>query len=106
MTFRLSFRAFMVNIRYNENRKLNGIIYVQTIAHPRFSGQAARNLRMFKNLCGTESYKNVVVLTTSWDLVSKELGQKREAQLKSQTLLMEAHALCSTIGRSNKPTKF
>ena len=39
---------------------------------------------MFKNLCGTESYKNVVVLTTFWDLVSKELGQKREAQLKSQ----------------------
>jgi hypothetical protein len=39
---------------------------------------------MFKNLCGTKSYKNVVVLTTFWDEINEELGQGREAQLKGQ----------------------
>ncbi|KAF8699742.1 hypothetical protein AX14_000905 [Amanita brunnescens Koide BX004] len=70
--------------RYNANRKLNGLIYVQTMAQPRFSRQSARNLKMFRNLCGAENYKNIVVLTTFWDMISEELGQRREAQLKSQ----------------------
>jgi hypothetical protein len=38
---------------------------------------------MFRGLCGTAAFKNVVVLTTFWDRVSKDEGVRREAQLKS-----------------------
>ena len=38
---------------------------------------------MFQKLCGTETYKNVVVLTTFWDQVGEEIGAKREEQLLS-----------------------
>jgi len=38
---------------------------------------------MFRALCGLESYKDVVVLTTHWDQVPTHEGVKREAQLKS-----------------------
>ncbi|CAA7267406.1 unnamed protein product [Cyclocybe aegerita] len=70
---------------YDENRKLNGLVYLQRISDPRFGGQSTRNLRMFRNLCGTEAYKNVVVLTTFWDqLPSEEEGVKREGQLKTR----------------------
>ncbi|KAJ3571774.1 hypothetical protein NP233_g3529 [Leucocoprinus birnbaumii] len=70
---------------YDEDRKLNGLIYVQRISDPRFSGQSGRNLRMFRNLCGEGGYKNVVVLTTFWDKVTDiEEGKTREEQLKSK----------------------
>lgn len=39
---------------------------------------------MFQKLCGTETYKNVVVLTTFWDQVGDEVGGKREEQLQSK----------------------
>jgi len=39
---------------------------------------------MFRNLCGTETYKNVVVLTTFWDNAGpKEQAVEREKELKS-----------------------
>jgi len=39
---------------------------------------------MFKGLCGSENYKNVVVSTTNWDrVVNKEEGDSREAELKN-----------------------
>ena len=39
---------------------------------------------MFRGLCGAETYKNVVLLTTHWDQVSNQEGVKREDQLKSK----------------------
>ncbi|KAJ6537016.1 P-loop containing nucleoside triphosphate hydrolase protein, partial [Mycena capillaripes] len=69
---------------YDEKRKLNGLIYLQRISDPRFGGQSVRNLRMFRELCGTDCYKNVVVLTTFWDEVNETQGAMREAQLKSK----------------------
>ncbi|KAJ7511404.1 lipoxygenase [Mycena galericulata] len=71
---------------YDSKRKLNGIVYLQRISDPRFGGQAARNLRMFQELCGAGSYKNVVILTAFWDRVERKEGRKREQQLKSQFL--------------------
>ncbi|KIM43890.1 hypothetical protein M413DRAFT_370839 [Hebeloma cylindrosporum] len=70
---------------YDQERKLNGLVYVQRVSDPRFSGQSSRNLRMFRELCGKAAYKNVVVLTTYWDQLSThEEGVRREAQLKSK----------------------
>jgi hypothetical protein len=37
---------------------------------------------MFRNLCGEENFKNVVVLTTFWDSVSNKEGEEREEQIK------------------------
>ena len=62
---------------------MNGLVYLQRISDPRFSGQSGRNLRMFKGLCGSNHYKNVVVLTTFWDKMTKEEGVQREEQLKT-----------------------
>ncbi|KAF5388966.1 hypothetical protein D9757_005041 [Collybiopsis confluens] len=73
---------------YDNKRKLNGIIYIHSIASTRFGGQSVRNLTMFKNLCGAETYKNVVILTTFWDdKSSRRLGESREAELKTNFCL-------------------
>ena len=84
-TYCPSFCILRITIRYDKDRKLNGLIYVQRISDPRFGGQSARNLRMFRNLCGEGGYKNVVVLTTFWDKVTnKEEGRMRETQLQTK----------------------
>lgn len=71
--------------RYDKDRKLSGLVYLQRISDPRFGGQAKRNLKMFRNLCGAETYKNIVVLTTFWDKVANEReGAQREEQLKNK----------------------
>ncbi|KAF8627094.1 hypothetical protein AX15_004545 [Amanita polypyramis BW_CC] len=69
---------------YDKHRKLNGLIYLQRISDPRFSGQSRRNLLMFRNLCGTKAYENVVALTTFWDQVSNQEGVKREQQMRTK----------------------
>ncbi|KAK2466550.1 hypothetical protein APHAL10511_001412 [Amanita phalloides] len=70
---------------YDTHRKLNGLIYLQRISDPRFGGQSSRNLKMFRHLCGTRAYENVVVLTTFWDqLPNEQEGAKREEQLKTR----------------------
>ncbi|KAK2466551.1 hypothetical protein APHAL10511_001413 [Amanita phalloides] len=69
---------------YDKGRKLNGLIYLNRISDPKFGGQSRRNLTMFRNLCGTEAYENVVVLTTFWDKVSGAEGEEREEELRTK----------------------
>jgi chromosome segregation ATPase len=38
---------------------------------------------MFRHLCGTDAYPNVVVLTTFWDSVSNVVGTNREEELRT-----------------------
>ena len=44
-------------------------------------GSPLKHLKMFQNLCGTEALKNVVLVTTMWDLVGEEDGYNRENEL-------------------------
>ena len=71
-------------VRYDLNRKLSGLIYVQRISDFRFCGQSAQSLRIFQELCGPAAYKNVVILTTFWDEVPTDVGVMREEQLESR----------------------
>ncbi|KAJ4480259.1 lipoxygenase [Lentinula aciculospora] len=69
--------------KYDKKQKVSGLVYLHRMSDPRFGGQATRNLKMFQNLCGTNAYRNIVVLTTFWDRVSMLEGAKREGQLQS-----------------------
>ena len=64
---------------------LTGILYVQRITDVRMSGTPHRNLRMFGELCGDKSARNVVLLTTMWDKArSLKEVENREAGLKER----------------------
>ena len=43
-----------------------------------------RNIRMFYEMCGTNSLQNVVIVTTMWDKVTEKEGSQREEELKSE----------------------
>ncbi|KAJ4480258.1 P-loop containing nucleoside triphosphate hydrolase protein [Lentinula aciculospora] len=75
---------FMIN-EYDQHRKLNGAIFFHRMSDPRFGGQSRRSLRIFRELCGAATYKNVVVLTTFWDKVNETEGETREEELMSNS---------------------
>ena len=70
--------------RYRNNVKLAGVLYLHPISVVRLSGTPLRNLAVFRGLCGHDSLKNIVLVTTMWDEVQDEsIGSKREEELRS-----------------------
>ena len=71
-------------LRYDNDIKLAGIIYLHRITDNRMIGNPHRNLRMFGELCGDHaSIKKIMLVTTMWDKVQLELdtGVRRETEL-------------------------
>ncbi|KAG9251955.1 P-loop containing nucleoside triphosphate hydrolase protein [Emericellopsis atlantica] len=64
--------------------QLNGVIYLHRIIDPRMSGSALRNTRMFRKLVGSNGFKNVVLATTFWDVVTEKVGAARERELRNE----------------------
>jgi hypothetical protein len=56
------------------------------ISDRRFSGIAGRNFKIFRELCGETSLKNVVLVTNMWGEVSHDVGETRERELASKFL--------------------
>ena len=75
--------------RYGKKSQLTGFVYVHRISDTRVGGTSQRNLRMFRKLCGTDSLKNVVIVTTMWDKVTPEEGLEREQELLSSDNLFK-----------------
>ncbi|KAI6158652.1 P-loop containing nucleoside triphosphate hydrolase protein [Pisolithus thermaeus] len=93
--------AFLV--QEEEHSMLAGLIYMHRISDTRMGGTARRNLRVFHKLCGQDSLKNVVVVTTMWDKVTLEEGERRERELQSsetlfKPLLDEGAVMCRHDG--------
>lgn len=47
-------------------------------------GISTRNFKMFRQLCGDSTLKNVVLVTTMWDAISQAVGEAREAELRDE----------------------
>jgi hypothetical protein len=52
-------------------------------------GTAVRNVEMFRQVVGNAAARNVVILTTKWELAKPELGESREAEMKKDPLFFE-----------------
>ncbi|KAF8988244.1 hypothetical protein BDQ17DRAFT_1374205 [Cyathus striatus] len=56
------------------------------IVDNRLGGLSRRNFQMFRSLCGDTSLRHVIILTTMWDLVSSDVGEAREDELRNKDL--------------------
>ena len=70
--------------RYEEGKKLSGLIYMHPITETRIGRRSRYNLQMFKKLCGDETLGNVVVVTTMWSSVREDTGLLRLQQLRDE----------------------
>lgn len=69
-------------ILYPEGRsKLYGIIYLHRINDVRLGNSATRNLMTFKRLCGEKALEQVILVTTMWEKIEAEEGDRREREL-------------------------
>lgn len=66
---------------FRSGTRLNGILYLHRVSDIRMTGSAFENLRMFRSLVGDDALSNVILVTTFWDTVSLDLGQRREKEL-------------------------
>lgn len=69
--------------RYEQDVTLSGILHFHSIADDRMQGNPRKNLEMFRELCGTDALRNVILTTTHWDEESDDIASRREAELKS-----------------------
>ncbi|KAL2867705.1 P-loop containing nucleoside triphosphate hydrolase protein [Aspergillus lucknowensis] len=66
---------------YKNKILLHGIIYLHRITDIRMQGSAKKNLIMFRQLCGQDALKKVILVTTMWDKVPAAEGARREKEL-------------------------
>ena len=57
------------------------MIYIHNISDGRFTGISARNFRMFRELCGDSTLRNVILVTNMWGEVVSDVGESREREL-------------------------
>ncbi|KAF8691066.1 hypothetical protein AX14_002828 [Amanita brunnescens Koide BX004] len=62
---------------------VHGVIYIHRISENRVGNLAISNFKTFRKICGEDSLKNVVIVTTMWDKVTKEEGERRVQDLIS-----------------------
>jgi len=66
---------------YERGKKLSGVIYMHRISDLRMGGISTRNFKMFRQLCGESTLRNVVIVTNMWNEVDREEQEAREAEL-------------------------
>jgi hypothetical protein len=70
-----------LNSFYRPGTRLNGILYLHSIALPKMQGSAFDSLDMFRKLCGTNALSHVVLATTFWSSTETVLGENRAREL-------------------------
>ncbi|KAH7924247.1 hypothetical protein BV22DRAFT_1035305 [Leucogyrophana mollusca] len=75
--------------RYSQGVKLSGVIYMQRISDFKMGGASRRDFQMFQELCGEESYQNVVICTNMWNSVNKDDAEAREEELRSKDIFFK-----------------
>ncbi|KAI0789961.1 P-loop containing nucleoside triphosphate hydrolase protein [Abortiporus biennis] len=79
--------ALYLSMTYKEGFKLSGLIYMHRITDFKVGGVSQRNFRMFRELCGEDALRNVLIVTTMWGLVQREKGEAREQELISARMV-------------------
>ncbi|KAF4596316.1 hypothetical protein EYR38_007693 [Pleurotus pulmonarius] len=85
----LTMIAAFLSSTYQHGVKLSGVIYIHRISDFRMGGTSTRNFRMFRELCGDTTLRNVVIVTNMWGEVSLDVGEAREEELKTRDIFFK-----------------
>jgi len=75
---------------YERGIKLSGVLYFHRISDNKMGGVSRRNFNMFRKLCGEETLRNVLIVTTMWGIVPVPQAEAREKELASDDLLFKS----------------
>ncbi|RXW22843.1 hypothetical protein EST38_g3035 [Candolleomyces aberdarensis] len=82
--------ALFLTETYQHGKKLAGVIYIHRISDFRMGGISTRNFKMFRQLCGDSTLKNIIILTNMWGHVGNDVGEARERELASDELFFKS----------------
>ncbi|KAF9465617.1 P-loop containing nucleoside triphosphate hydrolase protein [Collybia nuda] len=85
----LKLLAKFLQVSHEYGKKLGGIIYLHRITDLRTAGISAHNIKIFKNLCGEGTLKNVIIVTNMWGQVPPSVGEARERELATNETLFK-----------------
>ncbi|KAG6379451.1 P-loop containing nucleoside triphosphate hydrolase protein [Boletus reticuloceps] len=74
---------------YRAGIHFTGVIYMQRISDVKVSGSSQQSFRMFQELCGEETYPNVLLVTSMWDTVTPEVGTSRDQELATKDIFFK-----------------
>jgi hypothetical protein len=60
---------------------VTGIVYMHRISDNRCVGSPQKNMILFDTLCGGDARKNIVIATTMWKQVRRDIATQREDEL-------------------------
>ncbi|KAF4985277.1 hypothetical protein FGRMN_11241 [Fusarium graminum] len=66
---------------YIEGTRLCGLIYMHPITQVRMGNTSARNLKLFRKLCGDGNLGNVLLVTNKWEICEEKIAEKRFEEL-------------------------
>ncbi|KAG8835723.1 hypothetical protein FRC17_001514 [Serendipita sp. 399] len=75
--------ASFLEVQYKNGVTLHGVLYLHRVSDTKMGGIARRDLRMFRQLVGSDSFSNVVIVTTMWDRIPPQQGIKSVAELST-----------------------
>ncbi|CEL52561.1 hypothetical protein RSOLAG1IB_05766 [Rhizoctonia solani AG-1 IB] len=74
--------AGFLTAAYSQKFNITGLLYLHKITETRVGGTSFRHMNMFKELCGTDSLKNVVYVMNMWSDPPAEDEILRESELR------------------------
>ncbi|KAH0019343.1 hypothetical protein KCU78_g6839, partial [Aureobasidium melanogenum] len=89
--------ANWMEFTYRNKIKITGVLYLRDITEGRMKGSALKNLNLFREICGTQSLNNVVIVTTKWDIM-EAAGRTQEAEHRHQKLMDQYFKPCIEAG--------
>ncbi|KAM6490517.1 P-loop containing nucleoside triphosphate hydrolase protein [Amanita muscaria] len=81
--------AIYLSTAYENGKRLSGVIYFHRISDFRVGGISRRNFKMFRQLCGDDNLKNVLIVTNMWGEVDPQIGLARENELSSTDIFFK-----------------
>src|SRR5437762_2345328 len=73
--------AIWLATRYRNQSRLTAILYMQPITATRMGGSSIRNLTTMKKMVGVQSFPNLTLVASMWDIVDPMNGRNREKEL-------------------------
>ncbi|KAF2683653.1 P-loop containing nucleoside triphosphate hydrolase protein, partial [Lentithecium fluviatile CBS 122367] len=81
--------ANFLESRFRAQFLFSGIVYMHRITDVRFTGSHRKQIQYLRKLCGTQTLRKVVFVTSFWDQVKGEVAEQREAELRDNFLAEE-----------------
>ncbi|KAH9483484.1 hypothetical protein JR316_0002952 [Psilocybe cubensis] len=68
---------------YNDQHVIAGVIYLHDISLDRFPGSAAKNLDVFKSLCGRQAFSSIVMVETKGEKAFPDRVERYDQEMRN-----------------------